>query len=709
MGRKDGPRKTPFSGKAKKQQLKAKKNSKRNKAAAASDATDSAAGGGGGGDGATESKQAAAAGVAVVGAFGGVSGSGAVGTPLTSLFGKETSEQVALRRERGNQPLRRMLRPGVVGASAGAGGDARGGPVAAAAGGSGGGSGVGGVGDTGDDNDSLFPGDNGRRRRKGKKKSKGSKKAREPVCLSWPASSLPDWKFLPHPRRPEWREGTSKEALDASETAAFDAWAAETLEQSRAAAGADGIGACSGEMTPYFELNLEVWRQLWRVIERSDCLVIAADVRLPTFHLPLPLIGELLTLAQPGGGTRSGGGSAAAAAPAMMKNKRVVVVLTKIDLVPGSVVRRWQQYLTESLPGLAAVETFSARGITPSYSSYSSSSADEAAAAADSGVLSRRKQLRKAGFPKRDDPRIKSQVRRILEACGVTARDDTGSIGGGGGQEDDADTEGNDEDAKEGSAAEAGEGTSAAGVLGAAAGADTVAPADATTSSLPGSRGRVTIGLIGVPNAGKTTLLNAMVGQKVASESATPGHTKHLQTIELGDVDGFDVGLCDSPGIVFPIAGVAREMYELWGLRAVAQIREYMSAVRFLGERLPLETLYGLQRPDWLEDDPDLDDWTPAALCDALATKLNFVVDRRGYPDIHRAGQSIMRDFLEGALLLYFTPPPREQQPEVGKAEAREGSQRQEGKDCEGRDTAAAAADHSGGDEHGAGGRPALP
>ena len=36
----------------------------------------------------------------------------------------------------------------------------------------------------------------------------------------------------------------------------------------------------------YFERNLEVWRQLWRVAERSDILVIVVDARFPLFHFP---------------------------------------------------------------------------------------------------------------------------------------------------------------------------------------------------------------------------------------------------------------------------------------------------------------------------------------------------------------------------------------------------------------------------------------
>ena len=41
----------------------------------------------------------------------------------------------------------------------------------------------------------------------------------------------------------------------------------------------------------------------------------------------------------------------------------------------------------------------------------------------------------------------------------------------------------------------------------------------------------VTIGLIGQPNAGKSSLINGMLEDKKVSVSKTPGHTKHFQTI----------------------------------------------------------------------------------------------------------------------------------------------------------------------------------
>ena len=37
----------------------------------------------------------------------------------------------------------------------------------------------------------------------------------------------------------------------------------------------------SSEELSYFEINLETWRQLWRVIEMADMLLLITDIRHP--------------------------------------------------------------------------------------------------------------------------------------------------------------------------------------------------------------------------------------------------------------------------------------------------------------------------------------------------------------------------------------------------------------------------------------------
>ena len=46
----------------------------------------------------------------------------------------------------------------------------------------------------------------------------------------------------------------------------------------------------------------------------------------------------------------------------------------------------------------------------------------------------------------------------------------------------------------------------------------------------PFKGGTLTIGCVGIPNVGKSSVMNALIGKKVVSVSKTPGHTKHFQT-----------------------------------------------------------------------------------------------------------------------------------------------------------------------------------
>ena len=80
------------------------------------------------------------------------------------------------------------------------------------------------------------------------------------------------------PRRPPWTPEQSAEAVDAQERAAFLAWRR-------------GLAAVEEQehlvLTP-FEKNLEVWRQLWRVLERSHIVVQARLTLAPRLPPTLP-------------------------------------------------------------------------------------------------------------------------------------------------------------------------------------------------------------------------------------------------------------------------------------------------------------------------------------------------------------------------------------------------------------------------------------
>ena len=88
-----------------------------------------------------------------------------------------------------------------------------------------------------------------------------------------------EWHALPMPQRPEWSLNDSTDELEAREVEAFLDWrrrlamTEESVWDAQDRMGTQGA-LSRAKVTPY-EKNLEVWRQLWRVVERSDVLVRA--------------------------------------------------------------------------------------------------------------------------------------------------------------------------------------------------------------------------------------------------------------------------------------------------------------------------------------------------------------------------------------------------------------------------------------------------
>jgi ribosome biogenesis GTPase A len=173
--------------------------------------------------------------------------------------------------------------------------------------------------------------------------------------------------------------------------------------------------------------------------------------------------------------------------------------------------------------------------------------------------------------------------------------------------------------------------------------------------------------LIGQPNAGKSSIVNALMGEKRVSVSRIAGHTKHLQTLMLPD--GI---ICDSPGLLFPSVVVPQPVQELFGIFPFPQIRETLSAIRIVGQYVNLPLQLDLKHPDGANnkrkkkpgkfdsiEEFDADPvWTPWDICDAYAEKRGYFVKHSGRPDTHRAGLELLRDCLDGVVPFWVVPSP---------------------------------------------------
>ena len=73
--------------------------------------------------------------------------------------------------------------------------------------------------------------------------------------------------------------------------------------------------------------------------------------------------------------------------------------------------------------------------------------------------------------------------------------------------------------------------------------------------------------VVGVPNAGKSTLINKIVGRKTAITGNKPGVTKNLNWIRVGK----NIELLDSPGILWPKLEQEKEAYNLASTTAIKE------------------------------------------------------------------------------------------------------------------------------------------
>ncbi|XP_077017322.1 guanine nucleotide-binding protein-like 1 isoform X2 [Tamandua tetradactyla] len=395
---------------------------------------------------------------------------------------------------------------------------------------------------------------------------------------------------LDFPRRPPWSYEMSKEQLMSQEERSFQEYLGKIH------------GAYTSEKLSYFEHNLETWRQLWRVLEMSDIVLLITDIRHPVVNFP-PALYEYVT------------GELGLA---------LVLVLNKVDLAPPALVVAWKHYFHQHYPQLHIVL-------------FTSFPRDPHSPQDSSSVL-KKSRKRGRGWTRALGP---EQLLRACEAITAgkvdlsswrekMARDVAGATWGNG--------SGEEEEEEDGPAVLVEQQTDSA-----------MEPTGPTRERY--KDGVVTIGCVGFPNVGKSSLINGLVGRKVVSVSRTPGHTRYFQTYFLTP----SVKLCDCPGLIFPSL-LPRQLQVLAGIYPIAQIQEPYTAVGYLASRIPVQALLHLRHPE--AEDPSAEHpWCAWDICEAWAEKRGYKTAKAARNDVYRAANSLLRLAVDGRLSLCFHPP----------------------------------------------------
>uniref|UniRef100_A0A093UPD1 Large subunit GTPase 1 n=1 Tax=Talaromyces marneffei PM1 TaxID=1077442 RepID=A0A093UPD1_TALMA len=367
------------------------------------------------------------------------------------------------------------------------------------------------------------------------------------------------------PRRPKWDSSTTPQELDSMERQSLLEWRrglAELQEHN------DLL------MTP-FERNVEVWRQLWRVIERSDLIVQIVDARNPLLFRSEDLE-KYVQEVDP--------------------KKRNLLLVNKADMMTLEQRELWADYFEE-------------HGI--SYRFFSAHLAKER----NEARLLEEDELSEEG----NDDSAEDLAEETERKMNLQEK-----------QLDDKELSSEEEIDDETQPAKA--------------------ESDLRTRILMSKNWR---------NYFWQTLLNtinALLGAKKVSVSATPGKTKHFQTLYLSP----NLLLCDCPGLVFPNFASTKAELVVNGILPIDQLREFTGPAGLVAHRIPkhfLEAVYGMKIYTRPVEEGGTGIPNANELLRAYARARGFATQGLGQPDESRAARYILKDYVNGKLL-YCHPPP---------------------------------------------------
>lgn len=163
-------------------------------------------------------------------------------------------------------------------------------------------------------------------------------------------------------------------------------------------------------------------------------------------------------------------------------------------------------------------------------------------------------------------------------------------------------------------------------------------------SSLHSDRKQISVGFIGYPNTGKSSIINTLRKKKVCTVAPIPGETKIWQYITLMK----RIYLIDCPGVVPPSNNDSEQDILLRGVVRVENVEhpeQYIAAVLNKTKPQHIERTYDIRGYN-----------NPTEFLELLARKGGRLL-KGGEADVDGVAKMVLNDFLRGKIP-WFTPPP---------------------------------------------------
>jgi len=154
-------------------------------------------------------------------------------------------------------------------------------------------------------------------------------------------------------------------------------------------------------------------------------------------------------------------------------------------------------------------------------------------------------------------------------------------------------------------------------------------------------KGKITVGIVGYPNTGKSSVLNLLIGKRVAGVASEAGFTKGIQKAKLTT----DILLFDSPGIIpqkeySSSENMLLSQHTKLGARAFNQVKEPGIAVAQIMKEFPFafDNYYDI-----------FSNGDSEKLMETLGRKKGFLT-KGNQIDEDRTARFIIRDWQEGKI-----------------------------------------------------------